>query len=341
MRRLHLDKHTIRLTLSYLAIIMLTSCIFSVVLYARTKTTTTFHQIGAVSNGTVHIITGGGKTVTLSNDELNTLIQSHYFVTKSNLARELAYGNILLLLVASVASYLLARRNLSPIEQAVALQSRFASDAAHELKTPLAIVRAEHEAALRSEALPKPSRRLSESTLEEMRRLEGLTEALLQLAQSNKAATSGAVWADDAATEAINQVIKIAQAKQIIIEDSWPHIRVAVGVQDLVRVTVILLDNAIKYSSPKSVVRLTGDRKGKYVYLRVTDTGIGISEEHLPHVFDQFYQVERSGTADSARGHGLGLSIAKRLVEQQRGDIHVTSALGKGSMFTIKLPLSR
>lgn len=98
-----------------------------------------------------------------------------------------------------------------------------------------------------------------------------------------------------------------------------------------------LISNAINYNKPKGSVKISVKEEGEFIVTEIQDTGIGISKEHLPLIFDQFYRVSRSESQKS-KGTGLGLTIAKKIVEAHRGSIHVSSELGKGSTFTVLLP---
>jgi two-component system sensor histidine kinase/response regulator len=101
-----------------------------------------------------------------------------------------------------------------------------------------------------------------------------------------------------------------------------------------------LITNAIKYNKPNGRIKMSFEENEDFVAINIEDTGIGISEEHLPFIFDQFYRIKKDGKK-KADGTGLGLSIAKKIVETHGGTIRVTSELGKGSIFTVFLPKAR
>jgi signal transduction histidine kinase len=104
----------------------------------------------------------------------------------------------------------------------------------------------------------------------------------------------------------------------------------------LKQIFLISLDNALKYTPAPCSVRLGAELRQESVVVRISDTGIGIAAAHLPRIFDRFY---RAGNAHGSRGMGLGLDVARRLVEQHAGRIEVESAVGHGSHFTVALPL--
>lgn len=329
---------TVRLTLSYLAIIMVMSIGFSVVLY-RTSSRELSRQIPPRSlvigpNGMQSFSTGGLQGYT------------DFFQQRIDQGRQQLLTNLLLLNVGTLAggaflSYYLARRTLQPIERAMEAQSRFTSDASHELRTPLAAIKAENEVALRGSSLTLGrAKEVLASNLEEITRLQQLSDGLLQLTAGRQHVPLKPVWLDEVGAEAMNQIIAPAQAKDIAIDDTLPHIRIMADPQSLSQALVILLDNAIKYSPKKSTIHLEGKTLAKHALINVRDEGIGIAASHLPHVFNRFYRVDQSRTSQRVKGYGLGLSIAKRLVEQQHGAIAAISELDKGSSFTLRLPLA-
>ncbi len=108
----------------------------------------------------------------------------------------------------------------------------------------------------------------------------------------------------------------------------------------LVDVLGILVENAIKYSPEMSVVQLLSTKQQRTVEISVVDKGIGISSEDKSKIFDRFYRADLSRSKQNVEGHGLGLSIARRLMELQQGSIYVKSSEDQGSTFTITLPLS-
>lgn len=312
---------TTRLTLSYLAVIMAMSLGFSVLFY-RTIIPDSNRQF---SPDTPEIV---------RRESLN-----YYHYVQRRMLGRLALLNSGVLVGGSFLSYYLARRTLRPIERAMDAQSRFTSDASHELRTPLAAIKAENEVALRGTDLSlHRAKELLRSNIEEVTRLQQLSESLLRLTSDRQHMPLQSVWLDEIASDAMNQVIVLAQAKGIAIEDAAPHAQVVADSQTLAQAIVILLDNAIKYSPVKSTIHLEGKASGKYVFLSVRDEGVGIAASHLPHIFDRFYRADQSRTSQYVKGYGLGLSIAKKLVEQQHGHITATSELDEGSTFTIRLP---
>jgi signal transduction histidine kinase len=272
--------------------------------------------------------------------ELNHRIHQRIDQIQQSAIEWLVLLNVAVLVVGANLAYYLARRTLRPVELAMEAQAQFASDASHELRTPLTVMQSENEGALRLLDLTEPAKAVFKSNLEELAHLKVLSEGLLRLARDSGEVSLEPVWIDELAAQAKRHVAKFAQTKAIAICLAVPHLQAFADAPSLVQSIVILLDNAIQYSPEKSSVHIEGRTRGKRIALSVRDEGPGIASNDLQHIFDRFYRTEQSRRRDSA-GHGLGLSLAKKLVEQQRGAITGESAVGKGSTFTIFLQSRR
>jgi signal transduction histidine kinase len=261
---------------------------------------------------------------------------------RDSLKYRLAILNIGVIVGGGMLSYVLARRTLRPVEDAMESQSRFVSDASHELRTPIAALRVRNEVTLR-----KPSHTLAEaeeamrSSIEQAVRLEKLSDGLLRLSgKDSKGFTKNPVSLEEVATEAMNHVLGIAQAKHITLEGAVPNIVVVGDMQSLVQIVTILLDNAIKYSNKGQTIHVFGGVDGKYAYVCVRDDGVGIRAVDLPHIFERFYRGDTSRSKQDDYSYGLGLAIAQKLTAQNGGEITAKSTLGKGTTFTVKIPRS-
>lgn len=210
------------------------------------------------------------------------------------------------------------------------------------MRTPLAAIQTEVEVALRDPKLDQTMAvNILRSNLEEVAKLKSLSDGLLRLARENgKTLPIESISLEKIIPEAISQVLASAEAKDITIANSVSDIAVLGDKQNLVELVVILLDNAIKYSDPKTTIKLSARKHGKYVYLAVTDQGQGIKASDLPHIFDRFYRADSSRSKEKVSGYGLGLSIAKKIVDLHQGTIEAKSTPGKGSTFTVRLPIS-
>jgi len=138
------------------------------------------------------------------------------------------------------------------------------------------------------------------------------------------------------------KALALAQRRSIVFDQRAERLIVNGNPDALDQVLLILLDNAVKFTPDGGQITLSVEADSSHAYISVHDTGVGIAPEALPRVFDRFYQADGAGAdahAQSGNGHGLGLAIARSLVEAQGGAISVRSTHGRGSIFTVSLPL--
>jgi heavy metal sensor kinase len=220
---------------------------------------------------------------------------------------------------------------------------RFLADASHELRTPLAVVRGELEGLAQDSRLPGDLVERVGSLLEEAERLSKIVERLFALSLLD-AGEAQAEWVRfDLARMAVGtaeQMELLAEDKRISLTSAADQpVEVEGDLARLKQVVVNLLDNAIKYTPEGGSVRLgVSSLDGKAV-VEVTDTGIGIPPEALPHVFERFYRVDQSRSRQPD-GAGLGLAIIMSICKAHGGEIEAESAVGRGSTFRVRLPLS-
>lgn len=252
---------------------------------------------------------------------------------------ELFYANILILAAGGIGSYVLARRTLKPIEEAHEAQSRFTSDASHELRTPLAAMKTELEVALRDPKVSKTEMRsLLESNLEEVDKLSKLSHTLLQLSRlDHTAIKKDRVNLDDVVKEVIERYDKTGS--RIILTPHAKPLYVLAHRESVEELITILVDNAMKYSYENSTVNITLKRHNKKGVFTVANSGKGIQPQDLPHIFERFYRADGSRTGGSKSGYGLGLSLAKQIIEHHNGELSASSAPGEITTFTFSLPI--
>jgi two-component system, OmpR family, sensor histidine kinase CiaH len=342
----------LKLTAWYLLIIMLISISFSMVIYRAL--TSEFHRvlkIEAMRQKGLWVPHNELFTIPLSpNDPVparGVIIASPNLEVISDAQNRLK--NFLLLLnlgilgVSGAAGYFLAGRTLKPIKEMVDEQNRFITDASHELRTPLTSLRSEIEVGLRDKKLDlKNAKKLLFSNLEEVNNLQYLSDNLIKLAQNQN--TNGnqfyeKILLKEIINEALKKVAKLSKNKKITIKDETQSFTLFGEKQSLIELFVILLDNGIKYSSVGTIINLTSEKTKEFVSIKVADQGPGISKEDLPNLFERFYRADKSRAKSEISGYGLGLSIAKQIVEKHHGTIKVESELGKGSHFLINLPV--
>jgi heavy metal sensor kinase len=230
---------------------------------------------------------------------------------------------------------------LERIEEGFSLHRQFWEDVAHELKTPLAIMKGEIEVALRTGGGLEDSRAVLASNLEEVEGLINLIERMLTLARLDRGgAPAAAVELDLAALagRAVEDFRGLAEDKGVQLAFAGPDPVPVRGDKDRLRgILYILLDNAVKYTPAGGRVGVDVAADGPLARLAVSDTGPGIPEAELAGVFDRF---RRAGRPAEGRGFGLGLSIAKAVAESHGGRIEVRSRPGEGATFTVRLPLA-
>ena len=324
---------TARLAAIHLAIIMSLSIGFSVVFYH-----TSDRQFARPATPPMR-----SESMLWPNDrfdrELRRAVDERFNQTRHALLVRLVWINIVTLFAGGGISYLLARWSLRPIEEAMEAQVQFVSDASHELRTPLTVLQTTNEIALRKKKLPAAeARTLIEHNIEEVKKLRDLSNMLLDLIRNEHEVSREPVQLQDVVSQAMTAVVPAAQAKGIAIEDTVPDLAVNANSTILVRIVVILLDNAIKYSPAGTQVTLAARQNGDKVLLEVADQGVGIRASDLPMIFRRFYRADKSRSATGVHGYGLGLAIAEKLAEQIGATITVESVVGEGSTFRVELP---
>lgn len=322
------DAAYVRLTLWYMAIIMIISLLFSVWVYNQARTELQF--------GLDRVI----AVQPFVNGDFGTVVNERLDVSRQRLIGRLILFNTIVLVAGAGASYLLARRTMRPIEEAVEAQERFTADASHELRTPLAAMKTEIEVGLRDQKMSKSDAvELLKSNLEEVDRLGNLAEGLLTLTQ-NSSLESKPVALEDVAGTVAKRLLPLAEAKKIQLGKELVPVTVLGDVQALDKIVSILLDNAIKYSSENKTIKLRTYQKDGFGVVEVQDEGVGIKASELPHIFDRFYRADSSRSKMQVAGHGLGLSIAQKLTDNLDGKITAHSTPGKGSTFTLRVPIA-
>jgi signal transduction histidine kinase len=220
-------------------------------------------------------------------------------------------------------------------------QQQFLADASHELRTPLTILRGEIEVALRRERPGDEYREILTSNSDELERLSRLVDNLLTLARADAGQILNRQAKVDLAVvcrEVIDRLETVAADRQVALHLEAKGTSTLLGDPvALDRVIFNLVDNAVRYSPPQEAVQILVESDSKRVTVQVRDAGRGIAPEHHAHLFDRFYRVDISRSRDQG-GAGLGLAIVKTLVEAHGGAIDVSSQLGKGSTFTVRLP---
>jgi signal transduction histidine kinase len=228
------------------------------------------------------------------------------------------------------------------LEQVEAMRRRLIGDVAHELRTPLTAIKGSMEGLV--DGILPASRQTFEQVAAETERLSRLVDDLQELSRVESGAmvlhlepvslpelfqTAQKRLAPAYAAKRVSMTIDLAAR--------LPAVRV--DADRILQVLTNLLNNALQYTPAGGRVHLSAEQRGRELYICVADTGIGIPPEHLPHIFDRFYRVDKSRSRQAGGGSGIGLTICKRLIEAHAGRIWAESAgEGLGSTFTFTLP---
>ncbi len=250
-----------------------------------------------------------------------------------------------------VISLFFSRWALRPVEQAWRSQRQFIADASHELKTPITVILADASIALEHpERTIESQRQWIEGIQDEGQRMQGLVEDMLSLAKHDAAEASEHAdmgkQREDAdlaslAQRAVLQFEAVAFERGVDVDADAPGpVALRCVRSDIERVCGILIDNACKYAGDGGRVLVRVRREGKHAELSVHNTGEPIPAESLPHVFDRFWRADQARTS-GAGGYGLGLSIARSIVEEHGGTLSVASSKAEGTTFTARFPLKK
>lgn len=231
---------------------------------------------------------------------------------------------------------------LDRIQGAFQRQRQFTADAAHELRTPLSIMQTGLDVTLSQERKANEYRAALTTIQEEVGRLSQLTNTLLMLARADSNELTLIRDIVNVATllnVVVDQFGSFAEDKHITLERQIAPSLLLQGDEDrLIQVALNLLDNAIKYTPPGGIVRVIAQQNHSWVEIRIEDTGPGIALAEQAQIFSRFYRVDHARNR-SQGGFGLGLAIARQIVERHHGTIEVTSEPGHGSNFVVRLPL--
>jgi len=225
------------------------------------------------------------------------------------------------------------------IEAAFDQQRRVFEDLSHQMKTPLAVMRGELEVALKKKRTLADYQEILASSLEEVERMGSIVENLLKLARfdaQEMRLDSSTFGLRGLLAGLVTQVDKLADTRDVTLALECPEgLTVTADRFKLEQALLNLVDNAIKYARPKTVVTLRGHRTDAELVLSVHDFGAVIPQDELPQVFERFW---RSQSTMREKGYGLGLSIVKALIEMHGGSVSVASCETSGTEFTVRLP---
>jgi heavy metal sensor kinase len=232
---------------------------------------------------------------------------------------------------------------LDRIEAAFQRQRQFTADAAHELRTPLSIMQTGLDVVLSQSRSADEYHSTLENIHEEVLRLSQLTTHLLMLARVDAHTLTIEPHPIDLSlllNTVTEQISIAAEQKQITLHCDIPaHMIIHADEDRLIQLTLNLLENAVKYTPIGGSITVKLSQSNHQVCFSIADTGMGIAPQHLTHIFDRFYRIDRARNRQQG-GVGLGLAIAQQIVQLHHGSIHVVSQVGSGSEFTVTLPIS-
>ena len=250
--------------------------------------------------------------------------------------------NSLLLVMIGVFSYWFAGRTLRPIQVSYNQQRQFLSDASHELRTPLAILHTDFENVLHQSRLSEDVREQYTSYTEEVDRMGRIVSDLLLLSRLDERAEEQEQRAYVALAPTIQHVIDrlraIAEKQQISIDFQAPEKQIEAFANEPLLSHAIenVLKNAIGYTDAGGSVTVKLTSEQEYARIEIKDTGVGISKEHLAHLFDRFYRADASRSRISG-GSGLGLAIVQSIMHRLHGSVSIASEVGVGTVVVLAL----
>lgn len=309
--RKRFNQSILRLTALYSVVLLSILCISGFVSYA-VFSRRVVHRFGA-GPAFVRIVDSahpfGGPS---PEDVQQDLIESFVLV------------NISLIVLAVILSYWLAKKTLDPIKKTYEAQEQFLGDVSHELRTPLAVLQL---------ALETEGTTAAKSNLEEVKRMTSLVSDILVLSRTDKQSFSKEkILIYDQLQYIAQRLDPLAKEKNVsIIIETAPSDTVLYTNSDLfIRAVTNIIQNGIFYNKPQGTVFVSYGEDGKYMYVKIVDTGIGIAKTEIKNLFERFYRVDKS-RARHTGGSGLGLSIVQTIMHRLGGSVVLESVLGKGT----------
>lgn len=261
----------------------------------------------------------------------------------TNLIYTFAIVGVVMLIVIFFTSRYFANRSIAPVKEAFDKQKQFIADASHELKTPLTIIHTNADVLLSNgqDTINRQAKWLH-YIKSETERMTRLTNDLLYLTEMDDA-RARMIFSKFNMSDAVETILLTMEA--VFFEKNVefhyeidPGLKVNGNNEQIKQVIMILLDNAVKYTQAGGKVDLALKKQHQEAVLAITNTGEGIAPEHLVRIFDRFYRTDTS-RARKQGGYGLGLAIAKSIIDQHKGRIYAKSSLGESTTFYVHLPL--
>jgi len=294
-----------------------------------------YHQIGeAILSGIASGIGSKSTPEMLSGAIVNRIeeIRTSNFLTIS----------LVFFGATAVCGWIVARVTLSPARNALTAQKQFIGNIAHEIRTPLSVIKTNTEVTLLDQSLTAEVSRALRSNIEELDRISEIINNLLSLSTLMKPERIEFtnVELGEVAEETIEKISSLAATNEIeVMLRKGPEMMVWGSRTALLQIFGNILKNALMYTPRGGRAEVTIEPSGSHIRLMVEDTGIGIARKDLFRIFEPFYRTDQSRTR-SRGGTGLGLAIVSELVRLHRGKIMIRSSVGHGTSVTILLPAS-
>lgn len=329
-----------RLTLSYLAVIMTLSLIFTGIIYLLSTASLNRPLLPSEEeNSSVSVEAPEFGEHSFENT-FRKRLERRDNTTRMTIIYSLMGFNLGIFVIGIFVSRNLAKLTLAPIERAMMKQTQFIFDASHELKTPLTAMLVRNEVALRKKSLPEEkAREVIEKNIEEILKMKELTASMLDVARENgEPEKSTEISVPEFLADLKEKLAPVAKERGVKIEmemNLGKNLRASVAKNTLEQILTIFADNAMKYSGEK-IIYLRAGRRGKNMAFSVKDNGAGVKKEDQKRIFERFYQVDAARTrTEDKTSHGLGLAIAKNLAERQGYKIVLRSSEGRGAEFEV------
>ena len=329
-----------RLTLSYLAVIMTLSLIFTGIIYLLSTASLNRPLLPSEEeNSSVSMEVPEFEEHSFENT-FRERLERRDNTTRLTIIYSLVGFNLGIFVIGIFVSRSLAKLTLAPIERAMMKQTQFIFDASHELKTPLTAMLVRNEVALRKKSLPEEkAREVIEKNIEEILKMKELTASMLDVARENgEPEKSTEISVPELLADLQEKLAPVARERGVKIETEMKrgkNLRASAAKNTLEQIMTIFADNAMKYSGEK-IIYLRAGRRGKNVAFSVKDNGVGVKKEDQKRIFERFYQVDAARTrTEDKTSHGLGLAIAKNLAERQGYKIVLRSSEGRGAEFEV------
>ena len=280
------------------------------------------------------------------DNEIGVIQVGRSLKNQQNMLNQLVKGILIIggvfLVFLGVVAWWIAGRSIKPTQLAYERQQTFVANASHELRTPLTLIHAGVEVAQR-QSDPVAQHQILNDVLSDADYMTKLIENLLLLSRLDAhkiPLEPETIHLPELFSDLGRQNERALADKGITIQYDCPEISVYADSVRLKQILLVFIDNAIRNNQPQGWIKLSAGTKQNKAWIEVGDSGIGIPNDQLNKIFDRFYKVNDRSTQDY-HGSGLGLSIAKGLIEAMGGEIHITSELGKGTQVRFTLPLSK